>query len=138
MPRSALPLSGLNVAYARGARQAHEKESFSFRIGVSRFAGTLYCLAEMEATEEGSMVEVGMIAYVQKDAGRLLGELPDDEMLEAVRDGYIDHVIFDAASAALRQLVAIVAADIQLPQATVTPEYYLLDLDAAAEEEPVS
>lgn len=130
MPEHALPLSGISVAYARGSRQKHDKERFSFRVGVSRFAGTVYCLAQMEAADEGSLVESGLIAYVQKDAGKILAELPDDEMLNAVRKGYIQHVLFDAAAATLRQLVAIVAAEVHLPDATVEPEYYILDLDA--------
>lgn len=130
MPEIALPLSGVTVVYANGSRHKADEGSFTFRIGIARFAGTVYCMAHMEATDERSLVQVGVLSFVQKEAGQKLAELPNDEMLEAVRTGYLEHVIFDAAAATLRQLAAMVISKIQIPSTTEMPEYYLMDLDA--------
>jgi hypothetical protein len=126
--KTALPLNGLTMAHARASLKSGVKDSFTFRVGVSRFSNTVYCFVDMSTTGDNSKVEIGLVAHIETSVGKVLAELPNDELLKAISDGYLQHILFDAGAAALRQLVAIIASSIQVPTGTIDPEYYFLDV----------
>lgn len=123
-----LPISGLTVVHAQGGMGGERKDGFEFRVGVARFSSTVYCLVDMQTTKGSWKVEAGLVAYLDKKVGRVVAELPDEELLDRISNGYLEHVLYDAASAAIRQIAAVMAADIQVPTQTTLPEYYMLNL----------
>lgn len=116
----------MDVVYVRGGASPRKTDDIEFTIGIAKFSGVYFLMADLRASESRRRVEVTVMSRLYEHMTESLDALPDEDLVSTIEQGDVIPVIYDVASAAARQVIAMTNTRIAIPDTVQNAEVRVL------------